>query len=301
MAQSTFLSQLGQIGSVSRTLEVTSCIDRVGFHHRFILGDGPCANWDWIVSTHTFSVVKSTAVRGDIHWAGYVNRQDFLTLTDSVGSWNIAFLWMQIQSPGVDFDIRSWAFKSFSSLSQWHEDVKQVLFILLCVPLCVLSLWADWMCLNVCVHAFSPHPATSAYCVNTGMTHWDREREREPCSLDRSAGLWAISARSRSDKLQTEGGEKAAAAAGGDLWHSHCTVKCSLHGHGGSDRGIKLWIYSCLPAGQRDGTVRTGAGVNGGCVCALTVCLCTVFESYKAIQSTVLQSLGGHLHLVLTP
>lgn len=149
----------------------------------------------------------------------------------------------------------------------------------------VTSPWVYWVCLHVCVHASSPHPATSAYCVNRGTTHRDRERERESCGLDRSAGLWAISARSRSDKLQTEGGEKAA-AAGGDLWHSKCTVKCSLHGYGGSDRGIKLWIYSCLPAGQSDGTVRTGAGVDG------------MVGVYVLCQSVCVQSLSPTKHYV---
>lgn len=79
--------------------------------------------------------------------------------------------------------------------------------------------------MRVCVHASSPLRATSAYSVNRVRTH----REREPCRLRRSAGLWAISARNRSDKLHIEGGEKAAAAAAGsDLWHSNCTVKCSM-------------------------------------------------------------------------
>lgn len=45
----------------------------------------------------------------------------------------------------------------------------------------------------------------------------------------------------------------------GDLWHSNHTA---LHGHGGSGRGIKLWIYSCWPDGHSDGTVLTGVGVS---------------------------------------
>lgn len=70
----------------------------------------------------------------------------------------------------------------------------------------------------------------------------------------------------RSDKLHVEGGEKAA-AAGNDLWHSNCTV---LHGYGGCVGEIKLWNYSCQPAGQSDGTVLIGAGVGGCALC--TIC-----------------------------
>lgn len=43
------------------------------------------------------------------------------------------------------------------------------------------------------------------------------------------------------------------AAAGSDLWHSNYSEM--LHGYGGSDREVKLWIYSCSPAGHSDGTV----------------------------------------------
>lgn len=38
-----------------------------------------------------------------------------------------------------------------------------------------------------------------------------------------------VNVRTRSDKLHSEGGEKAAAvAAGSDLWHSNCAVKFSV-------------------------------------------------------------------------
>lgn len=69
------------------------------------------------------------------------------------------------------------------------------------------------------------------------------------------------------------GGGVEAAAAGNDLWHSNCTVEM-LCGYGGHDGGIKLWIYSCQPAGQSDGTVPIAA-VRAG-VCALAPCLFTV-------------------------
>ena len=54
--------------------------------------------------------------------------------------------------------------------------------------------------------------------------------ERESCGLDRSAGLWAISARTRSDKLHVEGGEKAAAAAAQQqaVTFGTVTVQCSV-------------------------------------------------------------------------
>lgn len=46
--------------------------------------------------------------------------------------------------------------------------------------------------------------------------------EREPGGLDRSAGLWAIFARTRSDKLHFEGGEKPA------VTFVTLTVHCSM-------------------------------------------------------------------------
>lgn len=52
--------------------------------------------------------------------------------------------------------------------------------------------------------------------------------ERESCGLDRSAGLWAISARTRSDKLHVEGGEKAAAAQQQAVTFSTVSVQCSV-------------------------------------------------------------------------
>lgn len=39
------------------------------------------------------------------------------------------------------------------------------------------------------------------------------------------------------------GAAAAAAAAGSDLWHSNYSEM--LHGYGGSDREVELWIYSC--------------------------------------------------------
>lgn len=51
--------------------------------------------------------------------------------------------------------------------------------------------------------------------------------EWAPRGVDGSRGLWAISARARSDKLNVEGDEKTAAGAGSDLWHRNGTVNRS--------------------------------------------------------------------------
>lgn len=85
------------------------------------------------------------------------------------------------------------------------------------------------MCRHVLVHASSPLQATSAHSVNRVRTYGKRPLwSVQICWITGNLCLNQVRQIAYQGGGGLGGAAAAAAAAGSDLWHSNCTVKCSM-------------------------------------------------------------------------